>query len=75
MFWNKPQNVDKTLQKRIEELENRTTKLESDFLAVLLDQKVLRDKVLRKIQFKREPETEQEEEKPKDLYNGMLIRV
>jgi len=70
MFWNKPKNVDKTLQQRLNELESRILKIESDILSVTIDQKMIRDKVLRKIQFKKEEETEQ---KPKDLYNGMLL--
>lgn len=65
------ENEPQTSKKRLLELEERVSKLESDILSVTLDQKTLRDKVLRKIQNK--ISKTEEEEKPKDLYNGMLL--
>ncbi len=63
------ENVSDTLKKRISELEQRVNKLDNDYLAIIMEQKMLRDKVLRKIQFKTEPT-----EEPKDLYNGMFLK-
>lgn len=60
------ENVPETFQKRI-------TKLESDVLDLYMSQNALRDKVLRKIQSKREQEEEEKEKKAKDLYTGVFL--
>jgi hypothetical protein len=70
MFWNN-KNVEKTSDERISKLESRILKVESDLLAVILDQKIIRDKVLRKIQFKHTEEEQPEE--TKDLYSSVLL--
>ncbi len=74
MFWIKKtpkENVPETFEKRLSKLESEVKSHSSDIFSLFMDQKMLRDKVLRKIQFKRE---EEQEEKPKDLYNGMLLK-
>jgi hypothetical protein len=50
------------LKKKINELESTITLMKSEILSVTVDQKIIRDKVLRKIQFKKPQEEEQEEE-------------
>jgi len=67
-FTKKEENVSQSLIKRVVELENRVLSLESQILSVQMDQKVIRDKVLRKIQFKKD-----ESDTPQDIYKGMLI--
>lgn len=59
-----------TLRKRILDLEDMLTSIQNKVKSLELDQDDLRNKVLRKIQFKKEKE---EEEKPKDIYGGMFI--
>jgi len=61
------------LRKRIQDLEDLHTNTLRIVKSMELDIEDMRNKVLRKIQFKKEKEEEQE--KPKDLYNGMLIPV
>ena len=73
MFWikqKKEENVPKTYESRLNSIESRILKVESEILAVTIDQKIIRDKVLRKIQFKRE---EEEETDKIDPYRGVLI--
>jgi len=70
MFWNKPKNVEQALVDRVSKLETRLTRLEAEILDVATAQDIIRNKVLRKIQNKKE---EEPTEKPKDLYNGMLL--
>lgn len=72
MFWDrkKPdENVPKTFESRIVSIERRLGEIESQILAITIDQKMVRDKVLRKIQFKH---TEEEEQQP-DPYKSVLI--
>lgn len=71
-FWrgNKPQPEPETCAERVSKLEKRLTRMEAELLDLATAQDIIRDKVLRKIQIKREP-TETTE--TKDLYNGVLI--
>lgn len=66
-------DVDLTLEQQIKKLATRVTILEAETLSLATAQEQIRDKVLRKIQNKKPAESEEEPEKPKDLYNGMLI--
>ncbi len=70
MWFKRQENVSANLIKRVSEHEAELAQLRSHLLGVEMDIKSLRDKVLRKIQNKK---PEEEEEKGKDLYNGMLI--
>ncbi len=66
MFFSK-KNVEETSNERLSKLEKRLTRLEAEILDVATAQDIIRNKVLRKIQFKKE------EEEPQDLYNRVLI--
>ena len=68
-FWNRSLANDET---RLIMIENRLKRLENEVLGLATGQEVIRNKVLKKIQFKR---AEEEEEEPvrKDLYGGMLL--
>lgn len=68
MFWNK-EKVDETLSERISKIEKRLTRIEAEILDVATAQDIIRNKVLRKIQTKKEPE----EEQTQDLYSKILI--
>lgn len=72
-FWHsKPQkNTPENDENRLIFIENRLKKLENEVLGLAAGQEVIRNKVLKKIQFKRPDE--ETEEKPKDLYSGMLL--
>jgi len=72
MFWFKKtfENVLPTYSERLLKLESRVVLLEADILDLATAQSVIRNKVLRKIQFKKEDEEERE---GKDLYGGMLL--
>jgi len=64
-FFNKKpvENVKETLEsKEYTKLMARITKLEAELLEVITAQGIIRDKVLRKIQFKRKDNEEEEEE-------------
>jgi len=63
------ENVLPTFSERLQRLESRQTRLEADILDLATAINIMRDKVLRKIQFKKE----EEEPKAKDIYAGMLI--
>jgi SMC interacting uncharacterized protein involved in chromosome segregation len=66
-----PEKEVYTYEQRLKKLEIRIQLVESEILALSVAQDGLRNKVLRKIQktqFK-----EEEEEKPKDLYSGILL--
>ncbi len=70
-MWFKRKEIDiETFNKRLISVENAIIKLNSEILGVTVDQKLIRDKVLRKIQFKKEPE---EEEERLDPYKGVLV--
>lgn len=70
-FWNKktPEKVEPTLEERLKRMEGRITLLEAETMDLATAHNIIRNKVLKKIQFKK---VEEEEEK-KDLYNGMFI--
>jgi len=63
-FTKKPvDNVKDTLEsKEYTKLMARITKLEAELLEVITAQAIIRDKVLRKIQFKRKEDNEEGEE-------------
>lgn len=63
-------NVEPTFEEEIKLLKSRVILLESQILDVATAQNILRNKVLKKIQFKNPKD---DEEDSKDLYNGMLI--
>lgn len=67
-FTKKDKDVEQTLRIRVSELETQCFQLERKIIELQVDQKFLRDKVLRKIQFKKE-----ESDTPQDIYKGMLI--
>jgi len=75
MFWQKWKKEQEVLPEsvfdRLDKLEKKMLRLNSEMLDVMTSVQILRDKVLKKIKFKKE---EEEEEKPKDLYNGMLLK-
>lgn len=69
MFWNK-KNVEETSNERLSKLEKRLTRLEAEILDVATAQDIIRNKVLRKIQTKKE---DKEEEETESLYSKVLI--
>ncbi len=66
----KEQNVPETWEKRLDNLQERLRSAEMTLLDVVSDQKALRDKVLRKIQFKNPKKDDDEEE---DLNKRVLL--
>ena len=64
------EKVDLTLEMRVSKLETRLSLYEAEILDLATAQNIIRNKVLKKIQFKNPKE---DEDKPKDLYSGMLI--
>ena len=70
MWFHTKQNDDLTLTKRIAKVESRLTSIEAEILDLATAINIIRNKVLKKIQFKN-PEKEEESE---DLYNGMLLK-
>jgi len=74
MLWFKPKNVELTSNERIKKLEHRLTLIESEILDIATAQNIIRNKVLKKIQFKNPKIDEEEEDKPKDLYNSVLLK-
>lgn len=73
-FWHKKGTdiEDMTTKERLKRIEVRLNMLEADTLGLATAQETIRNKVLRKIQHKKEPK---DEEKPKDIYSGGLIPV
>jgi hypothetical protein len=63
-----PKNVEFTPIERLQRLETRVSLLEANTLDLATGQEIIRNKVLRKIQFKQE-----KEEPAKDLYAGMFL--
>jgi hypothetical protein len=63
--------VSETTLERVSRLEKRLTRVEAENLDLMTAISILRDKVLRKIQFKNPKE--EEETDPKDPYKGILI--
>ena len=64
-----PENVDLALKDEILQLKTRLTRVEAEILDVATAQNIIRDKVLRKIQTKKQPE----EEETQNIYNKVLI--
>jgi hypothetical protein len=58
--FGRKEDVSSSLLKQLEEQQHRLTVLESKASSVVLDMEDLRNKVLRKIQFKRDTEEEAE---------------
>ena len=79
MFWqkwkdsSKDEDLPESVSERLDRLEKKMTRLSAEMLDVMTSVQILRDKVLKKIKFKRGDEKD-EDEQPKDLYNGMLIK-
>ena len=73
LFWNKkqPERPEETSKEALRRLEIRLTRVEAEILEVATAQDIIRNKVLRKIQHKKEDE---EEDNAKDLYNSVLIK-
>lgn len=65
-FFTRYQKID---EERLLLIESRLKKLENEVLGLATGQEVIRNKVLKKIQFKRADE----EPDRKDLYNQVLI--
>ncbi len=61
---------EQTLKKRVFELEDSVREHRREITGLYMDIKDLRDKVLRKIQYKKEVK----EEETKDIYSGMLLK-
>lgn len=74
LFFNKKPSIDQdlTTEVRLKKIEARLQILEGETLALNVSIDSIRNKVLKKIQFKKEKEAE-EEEKSKDLYSGVLL--
>jgi len=60
-----------TSLERLKKVETRLNLIEAEILDVATAQEIIRNKILRKIQY-RKKELEGEES-PKDLYNGILL--
>ena len=58
MFWKREKTVSKTIQEELNEITLRLNKVERDVFQALSSQKDLTDKVLRKIQQRKEQEEE-----------------
>ena len=78
MFWqkwkdsSKDEDLPESVSERLDRLEKKMTRLSAEMLDVMTSVQILRDKVLKKIKFKRGDEKDEDESK--DLYNGMLIK-
>ncbi len=71
MLWFKTEkNVEMTSNERLKKLEHRLTLLEAEILDIATAQNIIRNKVLKKIQFKNPKDDDKD---PKDLYNGILL--
>lgn len=64
-------NVEPTNEERIRKMEHRLNLLEAEILDLATAQNIIRNKVLKKIQFKNPKEDD--EDSSKDLYKGMLL--
>ncbi len=70
IFWSKKrsENENETLEERFSRLEKRFTRLEAEILDIATAQDIIRNKVLRKIQSKKE---EVEEESETETFKGI----
>lgn len=71
MWFFKKQKVDFTESERLHKLEVRMNLYEAEIMDLQVAQNILKDKILKKIQIRKE----ETKENPKDLYGGMLIPV
>lgn len=70
-FMKKPsEDTEEAFRERVKRIDIRLTRLEADILDLATAQNIMRNKVLRKIQFKKE---EEEEENPKNPYSHVLL--
>jgi len=69
-FFKRMDNVSIPYNERILRIESRLTRLEADILDLATAQDIIRNKVLRKIQYKKE---EKEEVQTKDLSSRVLL--
>ena len=79
IFWKKKpvEDVKKSFRDELDDVRERLRAAETTLLDVTMEQKALRDKVLRKIQGKREKEEEESDEiekKSKDL-NSLFPKI
>jgi len=65
-------NVELTFQERLLKVETRLSLFETEIMDLATAQNILRNKVLKKIQFKNPKE---DDEESKDLYNNQLIKT
>ena len=74
LFFNKkPEKIENSVRERVETLEIRLKKCENEIFGLIAEQELLRNKVLRKIQFKRKKEEEDfEEEDTENAQNGLI---
>lgn len=74
MLWfnnkTKPENVPKTYEERLSLLEVELRKVKSENLSLAIDIDTMRNKVLRKIQFKKQAETSEDE----DVWGGIPVQ-
>lgn len=71
MLWFTKKNEDLSLNQRIKKLESRLQVVEAEILDVATAQNIIRNKVLKKIQFKNPKNDEEEEQDP---YNSVLLK-
>jgi len=73
-FWQTKtkENVEPTCLERVSRLEARITKLEAENLDLCTAIDIIRNKVLRKIQFKKEVD-DTSTDSTTSMYNGMLL--
>jgi len=71
-FWKKQgEGADESISARVMKIETRLTRVEAEILDIATAQDIIRNKVLRKIQFKKE-DTEADKNDP---YGGILLPV
>lgn len=68
MLWFKKENEEITLLERVKKLEAKVARQDNEILDLVTATDIIRNKVLRKIQFKKI-----EKEDSKEPYNGMLL--
>jgi hypothetical protein len=75
-FWNKkqPKEVNLTLEQQIKKIESRVLLLESETLDLATAHNILRNKVLKKIQFKNPKDDEKDSDSPENLYSKVLLK-
>lgn len=76
MLWfskKKPEIVEYTTAQRLSRIEARVTNVEAQILDLATAQNIMRNKVLKKIQFKNPKEDEEEAPKREDLNSKVLL--